>query len=286
MELSLWEKLSTALQSSELDEVLRTVGSKLVDSNKSTWLEFEAMLDIFCENSNAGDPRSSIMMAVQLALRNPSVDVLIQDFTKTQNICIKPNFRTLCVEVESVLEKEITVLRDKIGEIEVDLYTQIDTPKGTPTTSNSNTPSKKLESNTITTSLSVGVVPAPTKCMSCGGKKKGCPQCLLLRDTTASSGVVGSLKQQVAVGRMMRKEEKILRTQTEKMSTDGSMGFTASLSQSSNSFSSCAGSTVDSQSRGLSPTRETKSAPPCSKLRSKLQSARDEKHFLDDSDII
>ena len=99
--------------------------------------------------------------------------------------------------MEGILEQENAILRTKVDEMEADLFTRMDTPSGTPTTSSNSTPSKSGNGS---------------KCSVCGGSRSNCPQCQLLREASLpGSGVVGSLKQQVAVGRMMRKEERIVK---------------------------------------------------------------------------
>ena len=50
MSISLWGSLSNVLKTSELDEVRKVVGGSLVDSNISSWLQLEALVEIIADN--------------------------------------------------------------------------------------------------------------------------------------------------------------------------------------------------------------------------------------------
>ena len=83
-ESSLWGKLSLGIQSAELEEISRAVGNRLIDSNKSLWLEFEAMLEIFCDNAGGAGGRASILMAIALKLKSCPVANIVKDFKSTE----------------------------------------------------------------------------------------------------------------------------------------------------------------------------------------------------------
>jgi hypothetical protein len=290
----LWKKLSAKIKAGELEEISHAIGKKLVDSNRDIWSEFGALLDIFCENENQVGRKEEILGALEERLAEVPGDDIVRNCMFTQNFCIKPIFRSLCEETEKVLLHENKTVEEQRGELEMMLFAALDTPKGTPSTSTGNTPVKaaliadtsrsggstrNLRSppkslNSLTKGmedLSVDAASICLNCIKCGGRKKGCSQCLMLLKTAgmpAATGVVGSIKQQVAAARLLGKDG-------EKAKASGGGGPT-----------SPARTTITGPARNISPVREAKSAPPSSKPRNKLQSARDEKHFCDDNDII
>jgi len=300
----LWKKLSSKVKAGELEEISHAVGKKLVDSNRDVWSEFEALFDIFCENDNQSGRREEVLATLEEKLAEFPGDDIVRNCMFTQNFCIKPIFRSVCEDVEKVLSHENRTLEEQRGELELELFAALDSPKGTPSTSVSNTPmkptvsavengapgislsgknpkspSRSLSNNSLSSgmqALSVSAASVCVNCIKCGGSKKNCSQCQILLKNAGlltTSGVVGSIKQQVAAARLLGKDGENLSRPSKDANSNSGAGPSSPLRASA-------------AARNISPVREAKSAPPSSKLRNKLQSARDEKHFCDDNDII
>ena len=84
---SVWEKLSKDTSHGEREEISRTIGKKLLDSNNSLWLEFDAMLEIFCDNAGAAGAKESILMAMRLKFKSFDVAAVVNNFKMTE-VCM------------------------------------------------------------------------------------------------------------------------------------------------------------------------------------------------------
>ena len=96
MSISLWHYLSSTLRSSELDEVCKVVGRSVVDSNKSCWMQLEALIDIISENCGKKSLRSQVFEKMLKKFDNVNITRVKSDLSNTQ-VCYYYYTASLCL---------------------------------------------------------------------------------------------------------------------------------------------------------------------------------------------
>lgn len=290
-----WQDLSSALKEGECQEIKRKIGNKTVDANQSLWLEFNALLEISNETSvidlNGEEYKRLLLVAIGETVQiesSVSVEDTFSELTSGQQpICLRSNFDSLCRAVEFILGHENEMLRIKTAELEGGLFANLDAPKSVVTSSiHDNSQCSGNNSKQL-----AGAMTRSLRCSACGGSTtKHCSQCAaaiaLLQNQSqnhisahssrscSSGGADGGMtKVPVSVGRLIRKEDVAL--------IDGHNMNSNRILQHEQQ---CSGS-VSAPATASSPSSPGVVSG-SSKLRHRLQNARDEKHWIDANDII